>query len=195
MDVVTGLVFCVSLAESYIFPVSSGVIHREGVKNMTWLAKMISSITEKILFVLLTAMTLIVFTQVLFRYILQSPLYWSEEAARYIMIWIVFLGASIGIRKGSHLGFTWFVEKSGSKIKRICALIAHLGLLAFALNIIYYGTIITLQNLEQLSPGLQMPIAFVYACLPVGGILCVIQLLPILMKLLKQNTSQKATQS
>jgi len=162
---------------------------------MTWLAKTLSSITEKILFVLLTAMTLIVFAQVLFRYLFQSPLYWSEEAARYLMIWIVFLGASIGIRKGSHLGFTWFVEKSNSKTRRICALIAHLGLLAFALNIIYYGTIITLQNLEQLSPGLQMPVAFVYACLPVGGILSVVQLLPILMRLLRQNTDLKAMQS
>ena len=162
---------------------------------MTWLAKILSSITEKILFVLLTAMTLIVFAQVLFRYLFQTPLYWSEEAARYIMIWIVFLGASIGIRKGSHLGFTWFVEKSSSKIRRVCASIAHLGLLAFALNITYYGTIITLQNTEQLSPGLQMPVAFVYACLPVGGILSIIQLLPILIKLLNQNTNNKATQS
>ena len=150
---------------------------------MAWLAKTLSSITEKILVILLSAMTLIVFAQVLFRYVLRSPLYWSEDAARYIMIWIVFLGASVGIRRASHLGFTWFVERSSAEVRRICALIAHLGLLAFALNITYYGTIITLQNTEQLSPGLQMPVAFVYACLPVGGILCIIQLIPILLKL------------
>lgn len=150
---------------------------------MVWLAKILSSITEKILFVLLSAMTVIVFAQVIFRYILNTPLYWSEEAARYIMIWIVFLGASIGIRKGSHLGFTWFVERSKPKARRIFGLVAHLGLLAFALNITYYGTIITFQNLDQVSPGLQLPVAFVYACLPVGGILAIIQLIPILAKL------------
>ncbi len=162
---------------------------------MTWLARVLNSITEKILFVLLSAMTLIVFSQILFRYVFQTPLYWSEEAARYIMIWIVFLGASIGIRKGSHLGFTWFVDKSGSKVRKVCALVAHVGLLAFALNITYYGTIITLQNTEQLSPGLQLPIAFVYACLPVGGVLCIIQLFPILVKLAGLNKDNKASQS
>jgi TRAP-type C4-dicarboxylate transport system permease small subunit len=162
---------------------------------MEWLAKTVSSITEKILVALLTAMTLIVFAQVVFRYVLRSPLYWSEEAARYIMIWIVFLGASIGIRKASHLGFTWYVERSSLRIRRICALIAHLGLLAFSLNITYYGSIITLNNTDQLSPGLQMPIAFVYACLPVGGILCIIQLIPILVKLSSQKTAQVTTRS
>jgi len=162
---------------------------------MTWLAKTLSSITEKLLVALLSAMTLIVFAQVLFRYVLKSPLYWSEEAARYIMIWIVFLGASVGIRKASHLGFTWYVERSSSEVRRVCALIAHLGLLAFSLNITYYGSIITLQNTEQLSPGLQMPVAFVYACLPVGGILCIIQLIPILAKLVSQKTTQITAQS
>jgi TRAP-type C4-dicarboxylate transport system permease small subunit len=162
---------------------------------MEWLAKTLSSITEKILVALLSAMTVIVFAQVVFRYVLRSPLYWSEEAARYIMIWIVFLGASIGIRKASHLGFTWYVEKSSSRVRRICALIAHLGLLAFALNISYYGSIITMNNVDQLSPGLQMPIAFVYACLPVGGILCIIQLIPILARLISQKSTQTAAQS
>ncbi len=151
---------------------------------MVWLAKLLSSITEKILFVLLSAMTIIVFCQVLFRYVLNAPLYWTEEAARYLMIWIVFLGASIGIRKGAHLGFTWFVERSNSKMRRFYGIVAHLGLLAFSLNITYYGTIVTFQNFDQLSPGLQMPVAFVYACLPVGGLLAIVQLIPILAKLI-----------
>lgn len=162
---------------------------------MDWLAQKINSLIEKILFVLLTCMTIIVFIQVLFRYLLNAPLYWTEEAARYIMIWIVFLGASIGIRRGAHLGFTALVDRSGKKTRRILALVSSLGLLAYSLNITYYGTIITLQNTQQLSPGLQMPVAFVYLCLPVGGILCIIQLIPILTKIFRQMNADKAAQA
>ena len=159
---------------------------------MKWLARVLCSITEKVLFVLLTAMTLIVLVQVLSRYIFHTPLYWTEEAARYLQIWIVFLGASIGIRRGAHMGFAWFVERSSSKVKMICAVISTLGLIAFSVNISYYGTIIALQNLDQLSPGLQMPIAYLYACLPVGGILCIVQLIPIFTDLVGLT---KATQT
>ena len=162
---------------------------------MDWVALKINGLIEKILFVLLSAMTAIVFIQVLFRYVINAPLYWTEEAARYIMIWIVFLGASIGIRRGSHLGFTWYVERSNAKVRRILALVANLGLFAFSLNITYYGTIITLQNMKQLSPGLQMPVAFVYLCLPVGGLLCILQLIPILRKLLFGNKSNASSQA
>lgn len=162
---------------------------------MKRLASLLCSITEKVLFVLLSAMTIIVFTQVLARYIFHTPLYWTEEAARYLQIWIVFLGASVGIRRGSHLGFTWFVERANTKMKIACAIISAVGLLGFSINITYYGAIIALQNLEQLSPGLQMPIACLYACLPVGGILCIVQLIPILIDLIALTKTATARQS
>lgn len=150
---------------------------------MVRLATAVNSIVEKILFVLLTVMTIIVMAQVLFRYVFHAPLYWTEEAARYLQIWIVFMGASVGIRKGSHLGFTWFVERAGKKMQKACAILSVAGLFAFSLNILYYGWIITAQNFDQLSPGLQLPIAVVYFCLPVSGVLNIIQLVPILMRL------------
>jgi len=150
---------------------------------MEWLAEKINKIVENLLLLLVSAMTVIVFIQVVFRYFVNFPLFWTEEAARFIMIWIVFTGASVGIRRGSHLGFTYFVDKASVKIKKWLALIVNLGLLAFCINITYYGTIITLQNLSQLSGGLGIPIAWVYLCLPVSGILSIIQLAPIMVKL------------
>lgn len=151
---------------------------------MDTFARKLNGIVEAILFVLLLAMTAIVFIQVLFRYFINAPLFWTEEAARYIMIWIVYLGASVGIRRGSHIGFTYFVEKVSPKVSKWFTMVATLGLLAFCLNFTYYGTIITLQNVNQLSSGLQIPIAAVYGVLPISGILCIIQLIPIIKKLL-----------
>lgn len=162
---------------------------------MYWLAERINKVVEILLFVLLSAMTIIVFIQVLFRYVINAPLFWTEEAARYIMIWIVYIGASVGIRRGSHLGFTYFVDKSSPKVSKWLSLIANLGLLTFCVNIIYYGAIIALQNLHQLSAGLQIPVAWVYVALPISGILSIIQLIPIIRKLISLIKSNNYAQA
>jgi TRAP-type C4-dicarboxylate transport system permease small subunit len=57
------------------------------------------------------AIFLCVFAQVVFRYVFNSPLTWSEELARYLFIWCAFLGWVIASRRGSHLAMTFAVER------------------------------------------------------------------------------------
>lgn len=140
----------------------------------------VNRFVELLLFVLLLAMTVAVFLQVLFRYALDAPLFWTEELARYLMIWIVYLGASVGLKRGAHVGFTYFVNLAGAKIANWCYLISYTGVLAFCVNFTYYGLVIVLRNLTQVTPALQLPIGIVYMALPVSGVLCIIQLIPII---------------
>ncbi|MBS3918195.1 MAG: TRAP transporter small permease subunit [Deltaproteobacteria bacterium] len=69
-----------------------------------------------VLFIITGAMTVSVLLGVLFRYVLKAPLPWSEEMARYLMIWGVSLGASIAFREGSHVGITILVDR----LNRVC---------------------------------------------------------------------------
>lgn len=140
-------------------------------------------------------MTSIVLLQVLFRYVLNAPLFWTEESARYIMIWIVYLGASVGLRRGSHVGFTYFLMKAPGKLARWFFMISHLGILVFCINITYFGTIISLQNIDQASGALEIPIALVYLSLPVAGVLCMIQIIPIITRIVKLNKDNILQQS
>ena len=55
-------------------------------------------------------MAAVVVLQVLTRYVLKIPLFWTEELARYLMIWAGFLGAAIGISQGVHTSIQWFVD-------------------------------------------------------------------------------------
>ena len=68
----------------------------------------INSVIEYIALVLLFLMVVVVFLQVIFRFVLHSSLSWSEEFARYTMIWLSFLGISIGVKKKAHIGVEIF---------------------------------------------------------------------------------------
>ncbi len=74
---------------------------------MSFLRKMldrVNSLAEYAVCALLAVMVVVVFLQVIFRFVIRSSLPWSEELARYLMVWIVFLGASIGVKRKSHIG-------------------------------------------------------------------------------------------
>ena len=52
---------------------------------------------------LLAAIFVILILQIAFRYVLNAPLVWPEEAARYLYIWVCYLGAAVALRRGSHI--------------------------------------------------------------------------------------------
>ena len=57
------------------------------------------------------SMTLVIFAQVIFRYILKSPLAWSEELARYLFVWVSFIGSVVAARRNQHIGVEMLVNK------------------------------------------------------------------------------------
>lgn len=59
---------------------------------------------------LMGSMGVVAFVAVFYRFVLHDPITWSEEAARYMMVWVTFLGAGYAMGKGKHIGVTMFVE-------------------------------------------------------------------------------------
>ena len=64
--------------------------------------KFLNNIEEFIVVPLVAVMTAVIILQVFFRYVLKGSLPWSEELSRYLMIWVTFVGASIGVKRGAH---------------------------------------------------------------------------------------------
>jgi TRAP-type C4-dicarboxylate transport system permease small subunit len=152
------------------------------------ISEKVNKAVEFLLFVMLASMTAVVFIQVIFRYFLNAPIFWTEELVRYLMIWIVYLGASIGLNRGSHIGFTYVTEKVGPQKANWFYMISSLGILAFCVYFTYYGFLITLNNTNQFTAALQLPMSIVYSVLPVSGTLCILQLLNNINKLYLQIT-------
>ena len=62
--------------------------------------------------VLVTMLTAVTFAQVCARYVLGDPLIWSEEAARYLFVWVSMLGAALALREGGHFGLDLLIRRA-----------------------------------------------------------------------------------
>ena len=89
-------------------------------------------IMDKVTLLILILLNLIVGLQVFSRYMLNHSLFWSEELARYLFIYLVFLGAAIVLRRGGHIQVSFFVDQLPPRLRRGVAVLGDLLLLGFA---------------------------------------------------------------
>ena len=115
-------------------------------------------------------MTIMIFLQVIFRYLLKAPLSFSEELARYMFVWSVAMGAALALRKRKHIGVEAFVQWLPVRFRdRVEIAGSLLNLLFFGL-LIWYGFVMVGATMDQLSPALLLPMGYVYLAIPSSGI-------------------------
>lgn len=143
---------------------------------MESLAKLVDKALRTLLVVLVIALVASVAWQVLSRYLLSDPSPWTEELARFLLIWIGMLGASYAFSQRAHLG----LELLPSKLEGTSAAalryftLAVITLFAVAVLIAGGSNLVSLTwELRQYSPVLGMPIAWVYSVIPLTGVLIV----------------------
>ncbi|MDT8862108.1 TRAP transporter small permease [Alkalihalobacillus sp. MEB130] len=140
------------------------------------LIKWLDEYLEEYVLILLSILTVvIVFTQVFMRYVLGDSLTWSEEVARYLFIWMIYIGVSYGVKKGKHLGVDAFPMMFEKKGKLIIDMIATIAFFIFAVVISYFGLDIVLRVTRE-SAALEIPMGWVYAAPVVGMVLTAIRL-------------------
>ncbi|MPW25411.1 TRAP transporter small permease subunit [Alkalibaculum sp. M08DMB] len=120
--------------------------------------------------ILMTLMTCIIFVQVFMRYVMQNSLVWSEELARYIFIWLIYMGISYGAKIMKHIKIDAALGLFPRKVQPIIVIVGDLLFLGFALFITHSSyTIVQRQiGLGQSSPAMQIPMWIIYAAPMVG---------------------------
>ena len=135
-----------------------------------------------VIFALSGGMFVVVLAQVVFRYILAHPLPWSEELARYLMVWVACLAASEAYARGNHVGVTLIVNAVRPSQRKIMILIIHLAVCVLMGVVVYQGLILSYMQASQRSPALEVPMTWPYLAVPVGGVLIFIQAVAIFFK-------------
>jgi TRAP-type C4-dicarboxylate transport system permease small subunit len=120
------------------------------------------------LVVIFSVMIAATFAQVVFRYLLLSPLPWSEELARYCFVWIVFLGATLGLERGVHIGVDILTILLPPRVQRWLTMLNEFVILAFVLVIIVASVAVVDANRLQFSPALGLQMAKIYLAIPLG---------------------------
>jgi len=136
--------------------------------------KIIDKILSMVLITLMALMVLDVTWQIFTRFLTDSPSSWTEELARFLLIWIGLLGAAWAYRKRAHLGLSYLVDKQNAQRQKWLAIFSYLASAFFALTVMVYGGSQLVQltlELNQVSASLGWKIGYVYLVIPVSGLL------------------------
>ncbi|MDQ6619413.1 MAG: TRAP transporter small permease [Pseudomonadota bacterium] len=125
---------------------------------------------------LLAAMACMVFANVVLRYASGSSIIWVEEASRYVMIWLTFIGCGLVLRYGGHLGIDTLQERLPRRAAVVRGVIFAL-LLAFFAVMLWLGIVYSARTWQQTTPVMQIPVGFVYLAMPIGFALMIVHLL------------------
>jgi TRAP-type C4-dicarboxylate transport system permease small subunit len=136
----------------------------------------LNEVVKYLVAVLLASMTVIVFLQVLFRYVLNHPLDWSEELGSFAFVWMSLLGASIGLKRNEHPRLDLVVNLFSSETQRLIAGLYNLAILFLLAVLFIYGVSLTASMKSQLTAALQYSVSFVYAVLPISAAIMFIHL-------------------
>ncbi|MGB9660399.1 MAG: TRAP transporter small permease [Moorellaceae bacterium] len=130
-----------------------------------------------ILGILMLLMVVVIFVQVIARYVLHNSLSWSEEIGRYLFIWITFLGAVIGVKERLHVGVDVVVNSLPAGVRKILVLVGNLLMIAFVGYMLQGSFKLIELGKHQASPATSIPMLYPYLILPLGSILMLVYLL------------------
>lgn len=110
--------------------------------------------------------------QIATRYIFRSPSTVSEELISYSFAWMAMLGASYIFGKRDHMKMVFFVEKFSKKVQLLFGILAEAVTFLFSLGVLVKGGMsITSLTMTQTTPALGVSMGYVYAIIPICGIL------------------------
>ncbi|MGB2079961.1 MAG: TRAP transporter small permease [Vibrio sp.] len=116
--------------------------------------------------------------QVFSRYVLNDPSSFTDELSRYTMIWLGLLGASYLFGKRGHLAITLLADSLPPKANRILQCLINLLVLSFVnLAMLKGGLALIGRTMQQFSPALHIPMAYVYFILPISAVVITIYIL------------------
>jgi len=136
---------------------------------LTAIEKALAKLENAIIILVVLGIVASIFLQVIFRYVIQAPLSWTEELARSLLIWLTFVGAALALREGGHFALDVLIGKLPAKIRAGFELVLMAITAIFLSVLLYKGLFILPVVHQQTSASLRIPMSFVYLAIPVGS--------------------------
>lgn len=143
---------------------------------------LVRRVVSGLVIVVFAAIVVVVFSQVISRFVFNAPFSWSEELARYLQVWLILLTSAAVLRKGLHLAVDYAVHALPPRAKRFLRIVNLGFIIFFLLVVLISGSMLIAATVSQKTPALQMPMWLVYLALPVGGFLMLLEAVALLLK-------------
>ena len=134
----------------------------------------------------LVIMTIVVFIDVVLRYIFKQGMSWTQEVATLLLVWFSLIGMAIGVAERIHISIEMFTAKLPKKVISVLVSINHILIAAYGILMIVYGSRIMDMTKMSTMPATKLPSAVLYIILPLSGILVFFNALIVALKLDKK---------
>ena len=124
---------------------------------------------------LFAAILMVMVLQVTFRYVLNAPLTWTEELARYLYIWACWLGAPVALRRGNHIAIAFVSDRVPRRAARIMALVTQVAALVFLAQLTVQGSILAVKSHSVEAITLPIPWSAIYVAAPISAALMILE--------------------
>ena len=137
-----------------------------GLRAVDWIA---SGLTA--------GMVAVIFLQVVNRYVFNSPIAWTEEVARFMFVWLSFLGAFLALRANAHINITAALKRFTPGTQTTISAVVTVLLAAYMLTLCWVGWTVAIETRDTFSAALEMSFLYVHAAVPIGAGLMAVYLL------------------
>ena len=133
------------------------------------------------------AMAVLVFLQVLFRYVLEAPLDWSEEMSTFAFAWMCLLGASVGLRYDQHPRLDILLIRFPPLIQKGARALINFSIMFMLVVLLVYGVKLTMTMKMQKTAALGYSVSFVYVVLPLSAMIMLVHMIVQTMLLFRKR--------
>lgn len=135
-------------------------------KTIERVSNFIESVQFWFCLLIILGLTLLIFLQVILRYVLNTPIIWSHEISSGLLIWLTFMGAAVLTKRKQHLRVDIVINYLPEKFKIVIEYIFQMLILVFAVFLIIFSYQLFFQQMNQGMGSLGLPRAY-YFSLPV----------------------------
>ncbi len=138
------------------------------------LARSLAKVADHVVGWLLLVTVLLNVAQVFTRYVMNAPLFWTEEAIRYATIWLTFVGSAAASQYGDHMDMNLFIDSQNKTFLRFHQIFLNCLTIVFGVIVLWQGTRYCILNGMQTSPAAGIRMIWIYSATVIGAALILI---------------------
>lgn len=134
------------------------------------LERALAAVLRPAVFVCMAALAAVITLQIVSR-VLFTAVSWTEEVARFLLVWLTFLGATLALTEKRHIAVTILTDRLPPALGRVAAIVGLVAMTAFLIALTWIGWQYMSMQSFQRSAALRLSMMYVYAVIPVSGAL------------------------
>lgn len=155
--------------------------------------RILDRLLDSMLFVVLAAMAVIVAANVFCRFVLNFSIYWGDEAAQALLVWLTFLGAAVAVRDRAHYSFDYLVTRAHGTLQFAMGIASRVITILALIGLLYWGLEVAWGIRPWIMPALEISRAYLYAAGPVGTTFMLLYALRDLARVITERRTSRET--